>query len=174
MTLSSDSGAGRKRGNKWAIGAGLGLASVLPLVAFFFGGQLIRIATNQGQIVIEVDDPTITLKVKEDQVVIHDGQGQAEITLAAGDHQLEVTVKQASSEAKFKTDKFTLRRGDRKVFEAREELAKAVASLTPTAPRRPKPDQSQRLRMSQSLGLRFLLPIWTAVPRRGFCPGAAR
>ncbi|HEV3303483.1 MAG TPA: protein kinase [Planctomycetaceae bacterium] len=136
--LSSDAGAGSKRGKKWTIGAGLGLALVLPLVAFFFGGQLIRVATNKGQIVIEVDDPAITLNVKEDQVVIHDGQGQAEITLAAGDHQLEVTVKQASSEAKFKTDKFTLRRGDRKAFEAREELAKAVASLTPIAPKRPE------------------------------------
>jgi serine/threonine protein kinase/Leucine-rich repeat (LRR) protein len=136
--LSSDAGAGRKRANTWAIGAGLGLAVVLPIVAFFFGAQLIRVATNKGQIVIEVDDPSVTLQVKENQVVIHDGQGQAEITLAAGDHQLEVTVKQAASEAKFKTDKFTLSRGGTKVIEARQELAKAVASLTPIAPKQPE------------------------------------
>jgi serine/threonine protein kinase/Leucine-rich repeat (LRR) protein len=136
--LSNDSGADRKRGKKWTIGAALGLAVVLPLVAFFFGGQLIRVATNKGQIVIEVDDPSITLQVKENQVVIHDGQGQAEITLAAGDHQLEVSVKQPAGEAKFKTDRFTLSRGGTKVIEAREELAKAVASLTPLAPRQPE------------------------------------
>ncbi len=136
--LPSDDRAGRKRVKKWTMGVGLGLAVVLSVVALFFGSQLIRVATNKGQIVIEIDDPAATVQVEENQVVIHDGRGQAEITLAAGDHQLEVTVKQPTGEAKFKTDKFTLRRGDRKVIEARQELAKAVASLTTAPPKQPE------------------------------------
>jgi hypothetical protein len=41
-----------------------------------------------------------------------------------------VTLKQPSGETQFKTDRFTLNRGGRKVIEVEEELAKAVASQT--------------------------------------------
>ncbi|HXY35906.1 MAG TPA: protein kinase, partial [Planctomycetaceae bacterium] len=123
-----------KRGRKWAIGAGLGLAVLLAVVYFLFGAQLIRVATNQGQVIIAVDDPSVTVTVKDGLIVVHDGQGRAEIALGAGDHQLEVTLKQPTGDATFKTDKFTLSRGGRKIFEAREELAKVAASPTPALP----------------------------------------
>jgi len=106
------------------IAASVALIFLAWLVASPFAAQIIRIATNKGQIVIQVDDPTVTVTVKEDTVLIHDGQGQAEITVAAGEHQLQVTLTQSSGQSKFITDKFTLHRGERKVVEVREELAK--------------------------------------------------
>ncbi len=133
-TDATTSGGPRKRGNKSAIAAGLGLAVLLAVAYFLFGAQLIRIATDKGQVVIAVDDPNVTVTVKEGLIVVHDGQGRAEITLGAGDHQLEVTLKQPTGDATFKTDKFALSRGGRKVFEAREELAKVAESPTPALP----------------------------------------
>ena len=130
-TDATTSGVLPKRSNKWPIRAGLGLAILLAVTYFLFGAQLIRVATNKGQVVIAVDDPNVTVSVKEGLIVIHDGQGRAEITLGAGDHQLEVTLKQPAGDATFKTDKFTLSRGGRKVFEAREELGKVAAPTTP-------------------------------------------
>jgi serine/threonine protein kinase/Leucine-rich repeat (LRR) protein len=130
--LSTDSVENRARGKRLSIAAAVGLA--LLLVYWAFGAQLIRIATNRGQIVVAVDDPAVTVKVMEHKIVIHDGQGHAEFTLESGDHQLEVTVKEADGETKFKTDKFTLSRGGKKVIEVREELDKAVAARTATRP----------------------------------------
>jgi serine/threonine protein kinase len=116
---------------KWIIGAGIGLAVVLLVAQALWGAQLIRVATNKGQVVIKVDDPTVGVTVAEDQIVIHDGEGRAEITLAAGPHQLDVTLKQPSGEARFRTDKFTLSRGGKQVIEVGEELKAAAA--TPSA-----------------------------------------
>jgi eukaryotic-like serine/threonine-protein kinase len=122
------SAAGRRRNNNWLVGGAIGFALVLPFFYYLFGVQLIRIATAKGQIVLEIDDPSIGITVTEHQVVLHDGQGHTEITLAAGEHQLDVTVKQPSGDAKFSTEKFTLHRGGKKVIEVRQELALAALS----------------------------------------------
>ena len=126
--------ARRQQRRNWVIGAGIGIG-VLLFAYFLFGAQLIRIATNKGQIVLKVDDPSVAVSLTEGQIVIHDGQGNAEITLAAGDHQFDVTLKEPRGEARFKTSKFTLNRGGRKVIEVEEELAKAIAAHTAVAPK---------------------------------------
>ena len=76
---------------------------------------------------IQVDDPTVGVTVTENQIVIHDQPGQAEITLAAGVHQFEVTVKQPSGDTTFNTDRFLLHRGGRKVIDVRLGLEKSLA-----------------------------------------------
>ncbi|HEV8000141.1 MAG TPA: protein kinase, partial [Planctomycetaceae bacterium] len=120
---------GARRGGKtgWRTGAVVAVVVSLPLLYLLFGAQLIRVVTNKGQVVIEIDDPTVEVTVKEGLIVIQDGLGAREITLAAGDHQLAVTVKQASGETTFKTDRFTLSRGGRKVIAVREELNRVAA-----------------------------------------------
>jgi serine/threonine protein kinase/Leucine-rich repeat (LRR) protein len=133
---STVSGSRQTHYTKLVIGAGSALAVLLSIISFFFGAQLIRIATNKGQVVIRVNDPALVVSLSEDQIVIHDGKGSAEITLAAGDHEFDVTVKQPSGDTSFKTSKFTLTRGDRKVIEVEQEMAKA-ASLTPATPKLP-------------------------------------
>jgi serine/threonine protein kinase/Leucine-rich repeat (LRR) protein len=100
------------------------LLALLPL-AYFFGGQVIRIATNRGELVIEVDDPRLEVTVKEQGAVIQDRAGQREITLAAGEHEVEVTIKDAAGKTHFFTKKLTLKRGGREVVNVRHELTKA-------------------------------------------------
>jgi serine/threonine protein kinase/Leucine-rich repeat (LRR) protein len=109
----------------WAIAAAV-LLALVP-VGYFFGGQIIRRATNRGQVVIvvEVDDPKMQVTVKENGVVIQDGPGKRVITLKAGEHRLEVIVKDASGEMRFSTPKFTLHRGGKKVVDVSLEIAKA-------------------------------------------------
>ncbi len=123
----------RGRGVTWLLGTAIALAALLPL-GYFFGAQVIRIATNRGQVVIQIDDPRVEVTIQENRVAILDQPGQREITLAAGEHELEVTVKEASREETFTTDRFTLSRGGRKVIDVREELAKASTTGRVTAP----------------------------------------
>ena len=54
------------------------------------------------------------MTIRENRIAILDRPGQREITLAAGEHQLEVTVKEPTGEKTFTTDRFALSRGGRK------------------------------------------------------------
>ena len=47
---SSDRGGRPKWRKKWAIGTGVGVAVLVPLVWYYFGPQIVRIATNRGQV----------------------------------------------------------------------------------------------------------------------------
>ncbi|HEV8072018.1 MAG TPA: protein kinase [Planctomycetaceae bacterium] len=123
------------RGRVFTWFAAIALMILLPL-GYLFGAQLIRIATNKGQVVIQIDDPEVAVTIQENRVAIQDRPGQREITLKAGEHQLEVTVKESTGEKTFTTDKFMLRRGGRKVIEVREELSKAL-SARPAVPPTP-------------------------------------
>ena len=106
-----------------------------PSFIFFSVAQLIRIITNKGAIVVEVDDPSVDVTVAENQVVLHDGRGQAEITLAAGEHTLAVTLKLPSGVSAFETVKFTLERGGKKIIQARKELERIAAASIAALPK---------------------------------------
>jgi len=135
--LPTNSRAKRGMSSKWVVGAAVGVLVLLPLVSVLFGAQVIRIATNKGQIVIKVDDPSIEVMVQENHAVLLDRKGHSEITLAAGEHQLQVTVKQPSGETTFNTDKFVLSRGGEKVVDVQQELTKAIALRVPAVPKLP-------------------------------------
>jgi Leucine-rich repeat (LRR) protein/tRNA A-37 threonylcarbamoyl transferase component Bud32 len=121
---------------RWAlVAAALVLLALLP-PAYFFGGQVIRIATNRGQLVIEVDDPKVEVTVKENGAVIQDRPGQREITLAAGEHEFEVAIKDAAGEHHFFTRKLTLKRGGKEIIDVAQELAVQPA---PPAPKKDVP-----------------------------------
>ncbi|HEV3301236.1 MAG TPA: protein kinase [Planctomycetaceae bacterium] len=126
----------RGRSVRWLVAAAIGLMILLPL-GYLFGAQLIRIATDKGQVVIEIDDPQVEVTIRENRVTILDRPGQREITLAAGEHELEVTAKEPTGEKTFTTDRFTLSRGGRKIIDVRAELSKALASRPATPPNRP-------------------------------------
>jgi eukaryotic-like serine/threonine-protein kinase len=124
---SADRGAKslRRRNGLVAI---IGLALLVPFLSILFGAQLIRIVTNKGAIVVTIDDPTVGVTVAENQVVLHDGRGQAEITLAAGEHTLTVALKLPSGVSSFETEKFTLERGGKKIIQAQKELDRIAAA----------------------------------------------
>jgi WD40 repeat protein/Leucine-rich repeat (LRR) protein len=106
---------------RWIVASVVVLA-LLPL-GYFYGGTVIRIATNKGQLVVEVDDPKVEVTVKENGAVIQDRPGEREITLVAGEHEVQVTIKDAAGETHFFTRKLTLKRGGREVVDVRQEVA---------------------------------------------------
>ena len=112
------------------------IALVLLPVGYFFGTTILNIATDQGQVVIEVDDPGIEVTVKEKGAVISDAKGKPVITLKAGEKDLEITVKEANEDVFTLTKQFTLIRGGKKVLNIRQEIAmlpKPVPEKTPPA-----------------------------------------
>jgi serine/threonine protein kinase len=108
---------------RWLV-AVAALVLLLPLT-YFFGGTVIRCATNQGQVVIEVDDPSVEVTVKEGEAVLLDRTGGRIITLAAGKHELEVRLKDANGEVRFFTKQLTLSRGGKEIVNVQQELARA-------------------------------------------------
>jgi serine/threonine protein kinase len=116
------------------------LLALLPL-APFFGAQILRIATNRGELVLEVDDPKLEVTVKENGTVIQDRPGQREITLLAGDHEVEVTIKDAAGETHFFTKKLTLKRGGQEIVNVRQELSqtKKLTDKRPGRETKPRP-----------------------------------
>ena len=104
--------------------AAVASAVLLPLT-YLLGGVLVRFATDRGEVVIAVDDPDTEVTVKEGAAVILDGRGQRRITLTAGEHDLEVSVKDASGEVRFPFNKtIVLSRGGKEIVNIREELAR--------------------------------------------------
>jgi serine/threonine protein kinase len=116
--------AGTRAWRRRGLAAAAGLSLFLTL-GYVFGGAVIRFATNQGQVVIEVSDPDTEVTLKEGGAVIQDRKGQRQVTLAAGEHQLEVTVRDPSGEVRFFTTSFLLRRGGKEIVNIRQELARA-------------------------------------------------
>jgi hypothetical protein len=129
--------ANQSKRSAWpAFGAAavLVLAAVLPL-AFLFGGAVIRFATNEGQVVIVVDDPDARVTLAEGGAVIHDRRGQRTLSLSAGPHELQVTVKDSAGESHFFTKKLVLTRGGREIINVRHEATAAppTAFASPAA-----------------------------------------
>jgi hypothetical protein len=110
----------RSRGAAWkrrGLAAALVLAALLPL-AYFFGGTIIRIATNRGELVIETDDPNIEVTIKGGGVTIHDKVKDRRFVLTAGDYDLEVR-EVGDGGVRFATKRFSITRGGKETFNAR-------------------------------------------------------
>ena len=78
-----------------------------------------RLATNKGQVVIETDDPdvTVVLREKEGEATIIDAKTKEEVTLKAGDYQVELL--QAKMGLRLSAKEFTLKRGDKQIVSVR-------------------------------------------------------
>jgi eukaryotic-like serine/threonine-protein kinase len=113
-------------GRPWrrrSIIAAVALVALFPS-GYFVGGVVVHYATNRGQVVIAVDDPDTEVTLKEGNAVILDRKGQRTVTLTAGQHELEVMVKDSSGEVHFPfTKTIVLTRGGLEIINIREELA---------------------------------------------------
>jgi serine/threonine protein kinase len=131
-------------------GLGLAVAALLALsmlpVTYLFVPSIIRIASNKGELVIETDDRDVEVTIKQEGkeplVLLVDRKTQKQLELRAGDYELE--VKEQPDGLSFRTKKFTLSRGGKKVVDvgvvptaaipALEELwCQAVSKLPPDA-----------------------------------------
>jgi tRNA A-37 threonylcarbamoyl transferase component Bud32/Leucine-rich repeat (LRR) protein len=106
------------------LAAAVALVVLLP-VGYFVGGSVFRFATNQGQVVIEVNDPDTEVTLKEGGAVIQDGKAQRQVTLSAGRHELEVRIRDAAGEVRFFSKVFLLRRGGKEIVNVHQELDQA-------------------------------------------------
>ncbi len=123
--------AASARRSRFRLGWAMAAAVLLALLAlgYFFGGTVIRYATNQGELVVEVDDPAVEVKIVQNGVVVQDKTSKREFTLTAGKGQIEVLEKDG---LKLATRQFELTRGGKTTVRVTfQELADA---------RRPKID----------------------------------
>jgi len=120
--------------------AALAVVLVLMPLAYFFAPTVIRFATNQGQVVVEVDDPTMEVTIKENGAVIRDPQGQRVINLTAGEHDLEVVIKEADGELRSFSRLLTLTRGGKTVLSVRQEHVPAQPERIPP----PRPEEEPK------------------------------
>jgi WD40 repeat protein len=97
----------RSLGRKLLAAAAI-LVLVLGPLAAFFGGTVIRFATNKGVLVVEIDDPTLRIEIEQNELVVRDKTLDREFTLTAMDGQVRVFEKAG---VEFTTKRFTLKRG---------------------------------------------------------------
>jgi len=87
------------------------VASVMLILAplcWFYGGMVIRLVTNQGELAIEVDDPQIEVKIVQEGVVVVDNSNKREFVLSAAAGQIQVKEKNGVD---LLTKSFSLTRG---------------------------------------------------------------
>ncbi|MCY2991083.1 MAG: protein kinase, partial [Planctomycetota bacterium] len=97
----------------WATAVALLLA--FGIGGYFYGAAIYRLVTNQGTLVIETDGPDVEVIVKQggEQIQIVDTKTGREVTLKAGEYQLELAA--GKDGLKLSTQQFTLTRGGREI-----------------------------------------------------------
>jgi serine/threonine protein kinase len=117
-----------------------GVLLVCSPLAVWWAPAMYRFVTNQGQLVIETDDPAVEVSVKQDGRLIRvvDTKTGKEVTLKAGVYQLELSgdTKQG---LKLEADQLTLTRGGREIVRIRREPATHVAASAPVTAVPPAP-----------------------------------
>ena len=95
------------------------LTILLGVAGYWYGATVYRLATNQGQLVIETDDPDVKVVVKqeEQEVMIFDTKTKQELTLKAGKYQVELVPEKMGLGLSAK--EFTLTRGEKQIVQVR-------------------------------------------------------
>jgi hypothetical protein len=118
------------------------LLAVLGALAWWFGPTVLRVATNKGELVVEVEDPDVEVAVKPEGILLLSGKEQT-LVVTAGDGVVE--IRDPAKGWTLLTEKFSLKRGGKEVVRVkREEVAQARQAWgrpakPPAAP--PAPDR---------------------------------
>jgi serine/threonine protein kinase/Leucine-rich repeat (LRR) protein len=107
--------------------------AVLGAAALFFGGTVIRVVTNKGELIVQVDDDRVEVVVKQNGVEVRDKTKERVFVLTAGKGEVEFFDPETG--VKMTTRRFSLSRGGRNRVSVRmAELA--VKPALPTADRK--------------------------------------
>ena len=109
-----------------------GLFGLFGFGMWLFAPQIIRIATNQGELVIETEDENVQVEVRENGEVIRvlDASSGASFDVRSGNFEISAIGKDGKAEFQVKPNQLRMSRGDREVV--RVTLAKAA--VAPTVP----------------------------------------
>ncbi|HYH66525.1 MAG TPA: protein kinase [Urbifossiella sp.] len=120
---------------RWRVAAAVLFVAVAGLAAAN-GPTIVRVATNQGELVVEVDDPNTEVVVKGGAVELRrDEDGKKRVYLVTATKDGEVEVREPGSTERLVMEKFQLRRGG-------DVLVKVTAEKLAAA-RRPQPASGQ-------------------------------
>jgi len=108
---SPSRGRRRSRRSLWVVAGVLFLA--LAAVGAYQGKTIVRVANNEGELVVEVDDPNVEVVVKGMTVEILDPKGKRYLVSAGKDG--EVEIREKGTDSVLVTEKFRVKRGDKVV-----------------------------------------------------------
>ena len=141
----------------------LGLLT-LGIVAYFQGVTILRVATNKGELIVEVDTDDVEVTIKQGGAVIVDRKKDRTFVLTAKGGEVEFF--DPGTGVRLLTKEFKLERGGKTVLRAREELAKERLK----EPVKPGPGASNRRRFPPN---QPLSPLGGLVTRPASIPGVA-
>jgi tRNA A-37 threonylcarbamoyl transferase component Bud32 len=126
-------GTPRARFRRWirtATAASL-FITALGVVGYLNAPAIYRFVTNQGELVIEVDDKDVEVVVKEDGNIIRifDTKTRTALTLKAGKYEIDLTPEQTKQGLTLETDRITLARGGRQIVKAYFNPARMKAEV---------------------------------------------
>ncbi len=112
-----------------ALAAAAVVLVAVGLAGYVYGPAVYRIATDQGQVVIETDDPDVEVRITQggEQIQILDAKSKRTINLKAGTYQLALS--EGKDGLRLSTDQFTLERGGRQVISVRLEWSRPQVGL---------------------------------------------
>ena len=103
-----------------------GLFGLFGFGVWLFAPQIIRIATNQGELVIETEDENVQVEIREngDLIRVLDASSGASFDVRSGNFQISAISKDGKAEFQVKPNQLLMSRGDREVV--RVTLAKSA------------------------------------------------
>ena len=106
--------------------------ALLLLGAGGLSAAVYRIATDKGEIIIETDDPSVEVVIRQGgkEVTILDPKTQHKVELRAGDY--EIALGGVGGDLRLSTNAFTLKRGDKKIVTVRRAEPQAAPMVQTT------------------------------------------
>jgi hypothetical protein len=108
----------------WVMWIATAVGLFLLAIAYATGPTIYRLVTDQGDLVIETNDPGVEVVIKDRTGKVIDRTAKREILLKAGEYEIECVISDPLGEQKFLTRRLNIRRGDRLVVDAHIESVK--------------------------------------------------
>jgi len=128
-TIPPSAPSRRFAARRWLVAAGLLL--VLATLGYFFAGTVVRFISNRGELIVDIDDPSIEVTIKGEDVIVHDRDRQRRYVLTPGkDYEIEVR-EWGEDGIRLATRNFTIVRGGKERLSARMLLGDAETTSDP-------------------------------------------